>query len=276
MSELEPEIKSGGKKDFFWVVVVLGVVVVIAGAIFTGNFLAKMFIKNDSSNVHTVVDQPGDNSYVPPDLEEPGEDLPRPDESAVADITEVQKPAKNSASDEKSKKTSADVIKTEDKIKEESPAGDTGSSITFTDVETVDVKKPAETQKKIETETLDVDELPAAKTSTVVEKKPEIKPDVKTDQTKPATSATDENVIYVLQLGMYSDRENAERMKVSIDKDTGLQSYIAVVDIDGSTKYRVQVGAFKDKENADKLGRELQIKGYRSYTSPQPAPKKPE
>lgn len=274
MSEMEPEIKSGEKKkDFFWVIVVIGVVAVIGGAILTGNFLAKMFIKPGGQTEQAAQISGGD--YSPPDYEEAGVDLPKPDSSAVDESSPAKRDdaAKNVATvkDEKAKGEADSTEKTDGAAQEST---DTGSSITFTDVEEVEVKKnAADNQKKIETEALSVDEIPDAKTEKTTDKKPEQKVEKPAQTTEPSTPPAEGDVIYVLQLGMYSDRENADRMKASIDKDTGLQAYIATVEIDGAIKYRVQVGAFRDKENADKLGRELQIKGYRSYTSPQPAPK---
>lgn len=270
MSEMEPEVQSDGKKkDFFWIIVVIGVVAVIGGAILTGNFLAKMFIK-PGGQAEQALQQPTDADYSPPEYEETSEALPRPEESATEETAAPEKPKADAAP----AKTESPKSETAEKPDAEAKKNaDAASSITVTDVEEVAVKKTAETPKKIETETLTVEDIPQAKTEKPVDKIVESKvekPVVKTEATAPPAEG---DVIYVLQLGMYSDRENADRMKASIDKDTGLQAYIAVVEIDGSTKYRVQVGAFRDKENADKLGRELQIKGYRSYTSPQPAPK---
>ena len=67
-------------------------------------------------------------------------------------------------------------------------------------------------------------------------------------------------IIYRVQVGAFSKKENAEKLKSNL-KNNGYSAVIVVVtNSTGQEIYRVQVGAFSKKENAEKLKSELKEK----------------
>lgn len=69
-----------------------------------------------------------------------------------------------------------------------------------------------------------------------------------------------ENVLYKVQVGAFSKKENAENYAKEL-KAKGYDTYIVYVD----NLYKVQVGAFSKEENAINLMNELQAKGIEAF-----------
>lgn len=69
-----------------------------------------------------------------------------------------------------------------------------------------------------------------------------------------------ENVLYKVQVGAFSKKENAENYAKEL-KVKGYDTYIVYID----NLYKVQVGAFSKEENAINLMNELQAKGIEAF-----------
>lgn len=70
------------------------------------------------------------------------------------------------------------------------------------------------------------------------------------------------NIIYRVQVGAYSIRDNAEYCKTKLAKNGFKDSYISTSIVNGRTIYRVQIGAFSVKENADNYLKKVKDAGY--------------
>ena len=64
------------------------------------------------------------------------------------------------------------------------------------------------------------------------------------------------NILYRVQVGVFSERQNADRMVARL-KELGYDAIIL-----GGPPYRVQTGAFSSRENADRFSDELKSKGF--------------
>ena len=64
---------------------------------------------------------------------------------------------------------------------------------------------------------------------------------------------------YVLQVGAFSDTDNAKRLKLQISQ-LGHKVSINEVQSRGKTLYAVRVGRFKSKNKADKIGIDIKRK----------------
>lgn len=246
--------EDGGKrKDFFWIVIIAGVIIVTAGALFTGNYLARAFLGGGDSK--KVSEHRADTDII----------------NTIPDTVGVEGKSKRNSQEgtgrtdrAKDRTSKTGPQPTQQPGSEQKPAEDkkpAGSEIDITDVGTSSDEPAGAAQEK---------------TDSSEDGKKETKPAGPAQETahaeEPPPAAPEGNFIYVLQLGVYGNRENAMRMKKELETEYKLPVYVAEVAGEGEKKYRVQAGAFKDKANAEKLGRELQIKGYKYYISQQPAP----
>jgi len=66
---------------------------------------------------------------------------------------------------------------------------------------------------------------------------------------------------FTVQLGAFTDRDNAENLKAAITLERG-DAYIMRVKISGRTFYRVRVGKFSSKEKAIKTAKKLAYEGF--------------
>lgn len=83
----------------------------------------------------------------------------------------------------------------------------------------------------------------------------------KTGQTSSSgSSGTSNKKLYVVQVGAYSNRANADRQAKKL-KSEGFDTYVFK---DGKY-YKVQCGAFADKKNAERLEKKLKNAGYSTY-----------
>lgn len=69
-----------------------------------------------------------------------------------------------------------------------------------------------------------------------------------------------EDILYRVQVGAFSNFENAEKMAKGLEI-AGYSIYL----IKSDDLYKVQTGAFSVKENAEKMAKELQAKGFPTY-----------
>lgn len=72
------------------------------------------------------------------------------------------------------------------------------------------------------------------------------------------------SVLYRVQVGVFSQRENAEKLVGDL-KAKGFDGVIKVVTENEKVTYRVQVGAFSKKENADALLNDLKANGFDGF-----------
>jgi DedD protein len=83
----------------------------------------------------------------------------------------------------------------------------------------------------------------------------------------PAPAPADTGSNWVVQLGSFGSRDNAERLAAEL-REKRHQSFVTRVDSDGRTLHRVRVGPAGTRDEADRLLQRLQADGY----SGQPVP----
>lgn len=92
-----------------------------------------------------------------------------------------------------------------------------------------------------------------------------IKPSVDTGVTEPRLSAAGLPDAWVLQVGSFKDKDNAQELNERL-LSAGLQAFVRAADIDGGKNYRVFVGpkVLKDKMLADQraIEKKFEIKSW--------------
>lgn len=71
----------------------------------------------------------------------------------------------------------------------------------------------------------------------------------------------DEVPVYTVQVGAFSNRENAERLLKQVQKVSG-EAYMTILKINGESYYRVRVGRFGTREMAYRTAENLVSFGY--------------
>jgi len=74
------------------------------------------------------------------------------------------------------------------------------------------------------------------------------------------SSNTNSEILYRVQTGAFSKKENAEAMLAKV-KAAGFDTYMVKVD----NLYKIQVGAFSKKENAEAMAAKLKAAGFDTY-----------
>jgi cell division protein FtsN len=285
------EEEGNGRRDYFWVKIVVGLVLVTVASI----LISKLVVPRISDALG------GKNRPA----------VTEKNNSGMSVFEETGKMVKGLENHENNKESGAKKRKEEKNapgLTEEESAGrqpETEPSKTDVSIEKVEPEKvesvsivtEKKAEKKKEPEVKKVaEEKPVVVKKTekepvkpvvsqkpvpqAVDKKEAAKPKPVATQPKPAEPAKDapqakpkevpeagntKNSVYVLQLGNFTSQENADRMKKILVDQYKLEVYIKKIQYEGQTRFRVQAGAFKDKANAQKLARELQVKGYNSY-----------
>jgi cell division protein FtsN len=268
------EKKEGGRRDNFWLVIVIGLVVVTAASVLIGNLIAHKLLAAKSSSgisqdagsisdadaakrMDMSVEEAKKNSLAneePTDRKERAQasvEIERqPSEPATTQVKiEIQRDESDSALPEETTKS--------ENAKEQKQ--DSKSKQTY-----VEIEKQHDDLMVEETH-------PSIKNQAQQKAADEKNKAAESQKDQEHKTENQENVLYVLQLGVYSTRENAEHMRDALKAQYDLPIYISEDSYDSVVRYRIQVGAFKNKENAQKLGRELQMKGYTYYISTKPA-----
>ncbi|MCC5868213.1 MAG: SPOR domain-containing protein [Gammaproteobacteria bacterium] len=83
-----------------------------------------------------------------------------------------------------------------------------------------------------------------------------------------APPATTDGANWVVQLGSFGDRDNAERLAEEL-RGKRYQSFVTRVDTDGRTLHRVRVGPGGAREEADRLLERLRADGYSGQAVPE-------
>ena len=73
-----------------------------------------------------------------------------------------------------------------------------------------------------------------------------------------------------MQLGRFSNRENAERLAARVS-DKGFRSYLEPLQRDGKTLYRVRVGPEPSRADAEALAKRLSGAGFKGQLARQEA-----
>lgn len=77
---------------------------------------------------------------------------------------------------------------------------------------------------------------------------------------KLSSSSTQNNILYRVQVGAYSNKDNAADMASKLEK-AGFDTYMVKVD----NLYKIQVGAYNDKSNAEALADKINKAGFTTY-----------
>jgi cell division protein FtsN len=220
------------KRDKFWVIVAVGVVVVSIIAYFLANFLAGYVVARRA--------QAPDGVQVENQLST--------DEASRADrIKTVQERTPDVIIESNHEKNSEDSKTTT----EETTDSQTDESASTS----VDVQSDSKAKQK----TQDEDLLAADQAHTG---------ETDNNKTPPDTSnGGDSKTLYRVQLDVFDSKDNALALKSQIEAEYGITAHVSPVVTADGTKYRVQAGVFSDRTNAEKLARELQLKGHRTYIS---------
>ncbi len=124
--------------------------------------------------------------------------------------------------------------------------------------------------------------VPAAATPTpVVQKKPapaKEKPAVKaqTEPAKPAATteksaaaAESTTGMWAVQLGSFSNQENAERLAADLRKQ-GYAAFLSQLQTDSGALHRVRIGPQKDRDSAESVAAKLSSAGHKGQVVPHP------
>jgi DedD protein len=96
--------------------------------------------------------------------------------------------------------------------------------------------------------------------------KPEPKPAQDTQQDQPAASSTG---MWAVQLGSFSNKENAERLASDLRKQ-GYAAFLSQLDTASGTLHRVRIGPLKDRDSAEQMAARLQKAGHSGQVVPHP------
>jgi DedD protein len=105
------------------------------------------------------------------------------------------------------------------------------------------------------------------KASTREDPKPqpaEVKREPAPVQIKAGTSPTG---MWAVQLGSFSERENAERLAVEL-KELKFAAFLSQAPSESGSLHRVRIGPLKDRESADAMAERLQKAGHKGQVVP--------
>lgn len=105
-----------------------------------------------------------------------------------------------------------------------------------------------------------VAETPPART----EQQPTAKPQA--DAPKPAASTTG---MWAVQLGSFSNKENAEKLAADLRKQ-GYAAFLSQLKTDSGSLHRVRIGPQKDRESAEAMAARLLKVGHKGQVLPHP------
>ncbi|MDH3621579.1 MAG: SPOR domain-containing protein [Gammaproteobacteria bacterium] len=127
---------------------------------------------------------------------------------------------------------------------------------------------PAQQESVVE-ETARDEPQPAAVQQTEPEKAPEQEPETpepKPAATQPAASTTG---MWAVQIGSYSNKENAEKVAAGLRKQ-GYAAFLSQVETDAGQLHRVRIGPQKDRASAEAMASRLAKVGHKGQVMPHP------
>ena len=92
----------------------------------------------------------------------------------------------------------------------------------------------------------------------------EVKRETAPAQIKAETSPTG---MWAVQLGSFSERENAERLAVEL-KELKFAAFLSQAPSESGSLHRVRIGPLKDRESADAMAERLQKAGHKGQVVP--------
>ena len=95
---------------------------------------------------------------------------------------------------------------------------------------------------------------------------PAEKPVVDTSKDEPAASSTG---MWAVQLGSFSNKDNAERLAADLRKQ-GYAAFLSQLDTASGTLHRVRIGPLKDRDSAEQMAARLQKAGHSGQAVPHP------
>ncbi|MFA6448003.1 MAG: SPOR domain-containing protein [bacterium] len=273
------EDEGTGRRDYFWIKIIVGLVLVTVAALLISKLVVPMISGAlGGKKTPAAITENGNLSV----FEETGEKIKglRKEEKPESgrqntdkiepQLTEEEAGGQQSAS--KATKTDVSIEKVETgaapAAKEEAKKHEESEPVTIvTEKKAEQKKEPA--PKKAEVKSVAEKKTEKEPAKVVAKPKPAAEAQPAPTASKPAAESKQAekpgDVVYVLQLGNFTSQENADRMKKMLVDQYSLEVFIKKIQYEGQTRFRVQAGAFKDKANAQKLARELQVKGYNSY-----------
>jgi len=103
-------------------------------------------------------------------------------------------------------------------------------------------------------------ETPAARSE------PQSAPEPRTEKAKPAASTTG---MWAVQLGSFSNKQNAEKLAADLRKQ-GYAAFLSQLNTSSGPLHRVRIGPQKDRENAEAMAARLLKVGHKGQVLPHP------
>lgn len=131
---------------------------------------------------------------------------------------------------------------------------------------------PATPQPEPETKAVEVPRAEPAKAREVAEKvvtsdaQPAAPPPAAKTESLPEDPGTG---MFAVQLGSFSNRENAERLAADLRKE-GYAAFLSQIDTPDGSLHRVRVGPQKDRESAESVAARLSAAGHKGQVVPHP------
>lgn len=110
-----------------------------------------------------------------------------------------------------------------------------------------------------------VTEKPAEKPA----EKPPQEPVEKPPAATPSAGAESATGMWVVQLGSFSNKDNAERLAADL-REQGYAAFLSQLQTDSGTLQRVRIGPQKDRESADAVAAQLARSGHKGQVVPHP------
>ena len=233
------------KNATFWVLLAVGVIAVTVASWFIGKSVASFVLKNRGNTVETKQDDP-DAERADKIRDADGEDLSFDDSRDTSDhdsALETQEPAESATGslEDEAGEPDGEPIPSADSVTEKPAPG-------------------AARDNESEDELFGGDAPAREDTSDTETGKPKT-------PVKAEPAPVGGNVLYRVQIGAFSSRENASAYAADAAAKTGLQASPIRDASSGKDIFRVQCGAFTDKERAQNLMRELELQGYKVHLS---------
>jgi DedD protein len=114
-------------------------------------------------------------------------------------------------------------------------------------------------------------EKPPAQATPIVEKKPEPAPKAVTAKKEPVseTSVASETGMWAVQLGSFSNKENAEKLAADLRKQ-GYAAFLSQLATGSGQLHRVRIGPQKDRQSAEEIASRLLKAGHEGQVVPHP------
>jgi len=135
----------------------------------------------------------------------------------------------------------------------------------------VESSKPEAAPPKTETTEKAEEKPPVVEKSPVVVKTQKPEPKVVTPAPQPAvkTPAASTTGMWAVQLGSFSNKDNAEKLAADLRKQ-GYAAFLSQLSIDSGRLHRVRIGPQKDRQSAEAMASRLLKVGHKGQVVPHP------